>query len=208
MKNIILFKYRKTLFFVILSILGCYVFYAYVYPDMQVDKDKIGKVVDQFNGVDVYYNGSTGNVSGRNLTKDGYNLGQKYQCVEFIKRYYYQRFNHKMPDSYGHAKNYFDESIADGQLNPKRNLLQFHNGSPTKPQVEDIIVFGWSRYGHVAIISKVSDNEIEIIQQNPGPNKSSRATYPLIFNKGLWKIDSFRILGYLRKNIQNNNSDL
>ncbi|WP_218057016.1 MULTISPECIES: CHAP domain-containing protein [unclassified Gilliamella] len=167
---------------------------------MQVDKEKIGKVVDQFNGVDVYYNGSTGNVSGRNLTKDGYNLGQKYQCVEFIKRYYYQRFNHKMPDSYGHAKNYFDESIPDGQLNPKRNLLQFHNGSPTKPQVEDIIVFGWSRYGHVAIISKVSDNEIEIIQQNPGPNKSSRATYPLIFNKGLWKVDSFRILGYLRKN--------
>lgn len=167
---------------------------------MQVDKDKIGTVVDQFNGVDVYYNGSTGNVSGRNLTQDGYNLGQKYQCVEFIKRYYYQRFNHKMPDSYGHAKNYFDESIPDGQLNPKRNLLQFHNGSPTKPQVDDIIVFGLSRYGHVAIISKVTDDEIEIVQQNPGPNASSRATYPLIFKDGIWKIDNFRVLGYLRKN--------
>ncbi|MCO6548980.1 MAG: CHAP domain-containing protein [Gilliamella sp.] len=115
--------------------------------------------------------------------------------MEFTKCSYYQRFNHKILDSYGHAKNYFDESITDGQLNPKRNLLQFHNGSPTKPQVEDIIVFGWSRYGHVAIISKVSDNEIGIIQQNPGPNKSSRATYPLIFKDGIWKIDNFRVLG-------------
>lgn len=44
-----------------------------------------------------------------------------------------------MPDSYGHAKQFFDDSIPDGNLNPKRNLLQFHNGSPTKPQVDDII---------------------------------------------------------------------
>ncbi|WP_294612842.1 CHAP domain-containing protein [uncultured Gilliamella sp.] len=86
-----------------------------------------------------------------------------------------------------------------GQINPKRNLLQFTNGSSTKPQVEDIIVLGWSRYGHVAIISKVSDSEIEIVQQNPGPNVSSRVTYALNFNNGLWKIDNYRVLGYLRK---------
>lgn len=91
------------------------------------------------------------------------------------------------------------DSIPDGNLNPKRNLLQFHNGSPTKPQVDDIIVLGWSKYGHVAIISKVTDNDIEIVQQNPGPTASSRATFPLIYKDGLWKIDSFRVLGYLRK---------
>ncbi|KDN12487.1 CHAP domain containing protein [Snodgrassella communis] len=104
-----------------------------------------------------------------------------------------------MPDSYGHAKDFFDASIADGHINPKRNLLQFHNSSPTQPKVDDIIVFSWSQYGHVAIISKVSNNEIEIVQQNPGPNSSSRATYPLIYKDGLWKIDNFRVLGYLRK---------
>ncbi|MCO6507120.1 MAG: CHAP domain-containing protein, partial [Snodgrassella sp.] len=82
---------------------------------------------------------------------------------------------------------------------PKRNLLQFHNGSPTRPKVDDIIVFSWSQYGHVAIIRKVSNNEIEIVQQNPGPYASSRATYPLIYKDGLWKIDNFRVLGYLRK---------
>lgn len=138
-------------------------------------------------------------VSERNIAPDGYNLGLKYQCVEFIKRYYYERFNHKMPDSYGHAKQFFDDSIPDGNLNPKRNLLQFHNSSPTKPQVDDIIVLGWSKYDHVAIISKVTDNDIEIVQQNPGPTASSHATFPLIYKDGLWKIDSFRVLGYLRK---------
>ncbi|WP_220215702.1 MULTISPECIES: CHAP domain-containing protein [unclassified Gilliamella] len=197
----IFFKYKKSLFLIMLILsLSIYLFGQKIDAYFLIDKDKIGVVVDEFNGVKVYYNGSVDNVSGRNTSKDGYNLGLKYQCVEFIKRYYYERFNHKMPDSYGHAKDFFDDSIADGKINPKRNLLQYHNGSPSKPQVEDIIVMGWSRYGHVAIISKVSDNEIEIVQQNPGPNASSRALLPLIYKDGLWNIDSFRVLGYLRKN--------
>lgn len=45
-----------------------------------------------------------------------------------------------MPNSYGHSEDFFDSSIADGKINPKRNLLQFNNGSPTKPQIENIIV--------------------------------------------------------------------
>ena len=174
-------------------------FYHYAYADLNVNESKIGTVVDEFNGVKVYYNGNINHVSSRNVAKDGYNLGLKYQCVEFIKRYYYERFKHKMPDSYGHAINFFDDSIPDGKINTRRNLLQFHNGSTTKPKVEDIIVQGWSQYGHVAIISRVSDNEIEIVQQNLGPNASSRVTFALIYRDGLWKIESYRVFGYLRK---------
>jgi surface antigen len=193
-------NYKKSLFlFWLLSILSYYTLYSCTFANVEIDKQKIGKVFDEFNGVKVYYNGSIYNVSGRNVAKDGYNLGQKYQCVEFIKRYYYQRFNHKMPNSYGHAKDFFDPSIADGKINRQRNLLQFHNGSPTKPQVDDIIVLNWSSYGHVAIISKVTDTEIEIVQQNPGPNASSRATFPLVFKNGIWTIEIAGVLGYLRK---------
>lgn len=198
LKGNIFSKYKKYLCAVMIVLAG--ITYAAVqYSNLSFNKSRIGTVVDQFNGVNVYYNGNIGNVSGRNLSKDGYNLGQKYQCVEFIKRYYYERFNHKMPDSYGHAKHFFDPAVADGQINPKRNLLQFHNGSPTKPEVEDIIVLGLSRHGHVAIISKVNDHEIEIVQQNPGPNTSSRVTYPISYKNGLWKIENVRVLGYLRK---------
>ncbi|SUD83261.1 Uncharacterised protein [Stutzerimonas stutzeri] len=54
---------------------------------------------------------------GGNLSKDGYNLGLRYQCVEFVKRYYFERHGHRMPDTYGHAKSFFDPSLGDGALN-------------------------------------------------------------------------------------------
>ncbi len=69
---------------------------------------EIGQKVDSLNGVVVYYNGGVNHVADRNVTKDGYNLGLKYQCVEFVKRYYYEYFHHKMPDNYGNAKDFFD----------------------------------------------------------------------------------------------------
>jgi hypothetical protein len=98
-----------------LSVLSYYTLNSCAFANVEIDKQKIGKVVDEFNGVKVYYNGSINNVSRRNIAKDGYNLGLKYQCVGFIKRYYYQRFNHKIPNSYGHAKDFFDPSIVDGK---------------------------------------------------------------------------------------------
>ncbi|MWN32538.1 MULTISPECIES: CHAP domain-containing protein [unclassified Gilliamella] len=195
-----LLKYKKVFFGIwLLSVLSYYTLNSCTFANIEINEQKIGNVIDEFNGVKVYYNGSIYNVSGRNIAKDGYNLGLKYQCVEFIKRYYYQRFNHKMPNSYGHAKDFFDPLVADGKINRQRNLLQFHNGSPTKPKVEDIIVLNWTSYGHVAIVSNVTDNEIEIVQQNSGPNANSRATFPLIFKDGKWTIEGFGVLGYLRK---------
>ncbi|MDW5290896.1 hypothetical protein [Formosa sp. PL04] len=62
-----------------------------------------------------------GHVSGRNTTPDGYNLGLKYQCVEFVKGYYYEHYNHKMPDSYGHAKSFFNSGIKDGKRRNQRD---------------------------------------------------------------------------------------
>ncbi len=120
---------------------------------------QVGQRLDSLNGVIVFYNGGVDNSSGRNLSADHYNIGIKYQCVEFVKRYYYQYLKHKMPDAYGNAKDFFDHSIADGSLNKKRNLMQYSNDSRSKPQVSDLIIFSGSvfnRYGHVAIISNVS----------------------------------------------------
>jgi surface antigen len=56
-----------------------------------------------------------------------------------------------------------------------------------------------NKYGHVAIVSKGSENEIEIIQQNPGRFAKSRETYKLENNGGEWIIKNKRILGWLRK---------
>ena len=163
---------------------------------------KVGQALDSLDGVKVYYNGGVDHVLERNVTKDNYNLGLKYQCVEFVKRYYYEHSNHKMPDAYGHAKDFFDAEVKDGELNLKRNLIQFTNPSHSKPEVGDLMVFSGSvlnKFGHVAIISKVSQNEVEIIQQNPGPFSSSREVFEVKIHRENYKIDNKRVLGWLRK---------
>lgn len=157
--------------------------------------------LDQFNGVKVYNNGAVSNVSGRNKTKDGYNLGLKYQCVEFVKRYYYERFGHKMPDSYGHAKDFYSSKYSDGSFNKERGLTQYSNPSDSRPKKEALLIYGPTQYnafGHVAIITKVSGSEVECISQNLGRNNGTRRTYPLIKNSdGKYYIKDPYIKGWL-----------
>lgn len=163
----------------------------------------VGQKIDSLNGVYVYYNNSIDNVSGRNTTTDGYNLGLKYQCVEFVKRYYYEHLKHKMLNSFGNAKDFFDSNLRDAKYNKKRDLTQYSNPSSSKPKIGDLLIFSGSifnKYGHVAIISNVKDNEIEIIQQNPGPYGNSREIFPLVNKNGKWEIQYTRIIGWLRKN--------
>lgn len=167
-------------------------------------RPEIGAVVDSFNGVAVYFNGPVGNVSGRNSAPDGYNLGQKYQCVEFVKRYYFEALGHKMPDPWGHAKNFYDPAVPDGHPNPARGLTQYRNGGKGRPRAEDLIVFGGGLYGHVAIISEVGADYIEIVQQNPGPYHPSRERHRLFEEtrngESFWQVDGPRnTLGWLRK---------
>lgn len=161
----------------------------------------VGDKVDSLNGVFVYYNGRVSHCEGRNTAKDGYIIGLKYQCVEFVKRYYYEFYHHKMPNPYGNAKDFYDSKIKDGTLNSARNLLQFSNPSKSKPKVGDLIIldghFG-NKYGHVAIISAVCKNHITIIQQNPGVFNKSRIDMGLDFADNKFKIYNGRVLGWLR----------
>jgi hypothetical protein len=160
-----------------------------------------GQVIDRFNGVEVYYNGKKyTNVSGRNVTKEGYNLGLKYQCVEFVKRYYYERFNHFMPYSYGHAYEFFDKSLPDKAYNEERGLMQFRNVRREKPKVEDIIIYNATNtnpFGHMGIVTKVTNNKIEFVQQNFGTK--TRQTLKLVEFQGIYTIADYDILGWLRK---------
>lgn len=162
---------------------------------------QIGDRLDSLNHVIVYYNGGMGNVSGRNTSPDGYNIGLKYQCVEFVKRYYYEYYKHKMPNAYGNAIDFFDRGLKDGALNKDRGLIQYTNPSKSKPQVGDLIIMDatWTNeYGHVVIVSNVTDDEVEIIQQNAGNPDHPRDVFDLEQADGLWEIDHSRILGWLR----------
>jgi surface antigen len=89
-------------------------------------------------------------------------------------------------------------------LSQKRALLQFVNGTLIgPPHADDIVIFGPSLlnpYGHVAIISAVASDHIEIAQQNPGPFTPSRETLPLRGDGASgWSIGHPRAKGWLRR---------
>lgn len=197
-------KQKKKLIWIsvlIAIVIGGYFIYRGV-KKMNPNPDyEVGQILDSLDGVYVYYNGGIDNIEDRNVTKDGYNIGLKYQCVEFVKRYYYQKYDHKMPDSYGNAKDFFDPKVKDGELNKKRNLLQFANPSFSLPNVGDLLILDGhpgNPYGHVAIVSNVYDGALEVIQQNPGPFESSRALFSYGDEGNKYKIENKRVLGWLR----------
>jgi len=131
------------------------------------DASVVGKELDSYKGVTVYYNGIIYvRTYGQNYSDSGYYYGYKWQCVEYIKRFYFEAKNHGMPDGLGNAKDFFDPSVGQGELNASRGLAQYRNGGDVPPQPDDLLVFNDRKYGHVAIVVEVAENHIEVIQQN------------------------------------------
>ncbi len=194
---------KKKLKLFVMAVTLIFVSFSSLFAFSKVERAyKVGDEIDNLDGVAVYYNGVIGHVKERNLAPDGYNIGLKWQCVEFVKRYYYEYYDHKFPNSYGHAKDFFKASIKDGGWNQERALVQYKNGSQSQLKKGDLVVFDGTKfniYGHVAIVSAVWDDRIEIIQQNPGPIGSSRVIYPLKHVNGKWYIEHKNLLGWLRK---------
>ena len=76
-----------------------------------------------------------------------------------------------MPNSFGHAKDFFEDELGDFGFNKARGLWQYRNVREYAPKVDDILVYGphaGNPFGHVAIISEVGDDYIELVHQNKG----------------------------------------
>ncbi len=171
----------------------------FICTSFSMTNPKIGDVIDRLHGVPIYYNGSLLHVGGRNVAKDGYNLGLKWQCVEFVKRYYYEKYGHRMPNSYGHAKDFFDKNIGDVGFNQARGLHQFKNVRYEKPQVNDILIYDayeGNPYGHIGIIAEVGQDYVILVQQNVG--KKTRQRLNLVEYNGIYTVADFDVLGWLR----------
>ncbi len=159
---------RISSILILLLIAVYFIFLQKRYPISAIAHSlSIGDSVDSFNGVVVYNNGMNYPKSyGKHYAADSsYYYGKKWQCVEFIKRYYYDHFHHKMPNGFGNAKDFFDKKVKDGAFNKERGLTQFTNGSIQPPMVDDILIFG-GKYGHVAIVTNATPEEVFVIQQN------------------------------------------
>ena len=119
-------KNLKFLSIAILLLIAIYfIFLRQRYPLNAITHSfSIGDSVDSFNGVVVYNNGMDYPKSyGKHYSNDStYYYGKKWQCVEYIKRYYYDYFQHKMPNGFGHAKSFFDPTVAHAKFNKERVL--------------------------------------------------------------------------------------
>ena len=133
--------------------------------------ENCGDSLGSFNGVTAYYNEgfSTCDNSGRHQNQDGYVYGKKWQCVEYVRRYYKDALNHEMPEYWGHATDYFRANIPSGSMNTERDLVRYHNGN-IRPQVNDLLVFQYMAggLGHVSIVTNVTDSTVSTIAQNIG----------------------------------------
>lgn len=156
-----------------------------------------GNPVESLDGVAVYENGPVYTVThGRNYAADGYYFGQKWQCVEFIKRYLYTAKGLTMPDVWGHAINFFDPDLPHGTFNAKRGMVQYVQGGEEKPLPGDLLVFsGAGGYGHVAIVASVGTDFVEVVQQNSPP---PRERLQLLVADGRYTIKGRSALGWLR----------
>jgi surface antigen len=165
---------------------------------LRVNHGRVGRALDSHRGVPVYDNGLLFFRSyGRHYSADGYYYGQKWQCVEYVKRFYHQAKGHKMPDLWGHARDYFDPALADGALNPRRGLVQYRNGASAKPHADDLVVFTDTRFGHVAIVSEVASDSLEVVQQNILGKPRQRLS--LACSNGCWFVSApRRPAGWLR----------
>jgi len=165
-------------------------------PDKRSEENvAIGEMIDEYRGIPVYYNGSPYQSQGRHVSPGGYNYGMKWQCVEFVKRYYYNRLKHEMPDTYGHAKDFFNRELRDGDFNKQRNLYQFINGGVFKPAADDIVVYDGDDYGHVAIITEVGEDYLMLIQQNVGT--ATRHKIPFAKHDNHYYIMNRNVIGFL-----------
>lgn len=77
--------------------------------------------------------------------------------------------------------------------------MQYRNSESMKPAIDDILVFTDTKYGHVAIITEVSTNEIEVIQQNI--YGKPRDKFALTYDNGVYFIgsESKKPAAWLRK---------
>lgn len=117
--------------------------------------DPFGSNVGSFQGVPAYSNGTNGTASNQYNTVNGYRTGMKWQCVEYVSRFYWLVYGRQIAG--GNANSFYGNG---------KGLNRRANGGSVRPQVGDILCSASGGYGHVAIVREVGSNYIVVIHQN------------------------------------------
>ena len=135
----------------------------YLNPELskRSTRSAFGSYVGSFNGVDAYSNGTTNTASYEYNNAEGINTGMKWQCVEYVNRYYYNIYDIDLKSTgiYGNANHYYDNASKAG-------LNAYPNDGEVAPKEGDILCSNGGSYGHVAIVRNVTSSSIDVIHQN------------------------------------------
>jgi surface antigen len=129
-----------------------------MYPDIGETKgglSQCGTALISWNGTTAYSNGAnTG--TGYSCAGAG-DYGLRYQCVELVMRHFKKSWGLRW---YGNAKDLLNNA-------PTADVDVYKNGDAAHPPVPgDMIVFGGGPYGHVSLVTEVTDTSVTIIEQN------------------------------------------
>ncbi|MFQ5596664.1 MAG: CHAP domain-containing protein [Nitrospiria bacterium] len=105
--------------------------------------------------------------------------GLRYQCVEYVRRFYHVVKGIETRENAwrrSHADTFF--RTAD-----EKGLKAFENGGPAPPLPDDILTFQGGMYGHVAVITAVTDEYIEFIEQNLSRSGTGRLAYNAVTHR-------------------------
>jgi chitodextrinase len=115
--------------------------------------------IGDFSSVKINSNGDITNLSNDYYSVNGVTTGMKWQCVEYVNRYYLQVYNKNIRIPGTDAKDYY-KTATD------RGLSAYPNDGSVLPQPGDILVSEGGTYGHVAIVREVTENRVYVAQQN------------------------------------------
>jgi len=152
-----------------------------------------GDAMGSFNGVTTYFNPS-GHVSNTYNYLNETNTGMKWQCVEYVNRYYLQTSGMNIRIVGQNAVDYYTNAS-------QRGLDAYPNGGSVAPQVGDILCLSGNTYGHVAIIREVNASSVKVIQQNSGNADYVNFSFPRTENtiNGSQLGSGYAVQGWLRK---------
>jgi outer membrane protein assembly factor BamB len=182
----------KLIIFISLSIIIIFI------PFKTHAGEPFGTYLGEFNGVAVYSNNIDSYYSGAPHYVNGTYTVIEWQCVEYVRRYYFLVFGIDLSSLYtGDAQTWYDNASTMG-------LSRYPNSGSVAPQVGDIMVSTAGANGHIAIVRAVSNNEVCTVQQNfSNDSVDVNRCLALSIINGIYTVSGFSsgypVEGWLRK---------
>ena len=129
-----------------------------------------GTVLGYIDGVAVYSNDYSTREKTKKQQKQKSPYGIPYECVELARRWLVQAKGYtfeSVPRAYDMWDLTYATSVHDGS---RRNFVSVPQSSPYWPQKGCFLIWNdeglYKGTGHVAIVSSVSDTDIQFVEQN------------------------------------------